>query len=356
MNSYPRQRQKSLSPLGQIIWRLPLQFSIAKLFGPSYSLRCLVFHDIADDLSQFTKGLGVTTAPGEFESIIDFVCHYYTPVRLQDYLNNRSLGRLPRRPILISFDDAYASVATTAAPILQKHNVPAIFFVTSSLIGNNELALDNLLCYVANACGTGTLCTVARQFAENQRIQFGSLENVLDKLLPTLSQVQIGKFREAIISSIGLPSAALAAEAKLYINADQLRAMASSGFEIGSHTFSHVFCRKLTPAEFVHEIDQNKSKLESIIGTKVTSFSVPYGGPADLTEELSENLRRSGHKVVFLARDRANSPGTDLYRLNRVNIHPGTNASLFEEIEILPRLRSFADLMLRRNNRGYEMR
>lgn len=356
MNSYQKQSRTSRPVgLGQIIWHLPLPFHVARVFG-TYSLRCLVFHDVADDFSQFTKGLGVTVAPKEFEHIIDFVCHYYTPIRLKDYLDNRRLGHLPHRPILITFDDAYASVATTAAPILQKLSVPAVFFVTSSLVGNGELGLDNLLCYVANARGTSTLLSVARQFAQDQNVPIGSLEDILDKLLPTLSQKQIARFREALILSIGISSADLAAEAKLYVDSSQLRSIAYSGFEIGSHTFSHVFCRNLTPAEFGEEIDENKSKLESITGTRVTAFSVPYGGPADLTRELSENLRRSGHEVVFLARDRANSFSPDLYRLNRVNIHAGTSASLFEEIEILPRLRSLADIVFRRNKRDYEKR
>lgn len=325
---------------------MPMRFHLAKLFGPAYSLRCLVFHDVANEVSPFTNGLGVTMSPSEFERIIDFVCQHYTPIRLKDYLDNRQDGNFPHRPILITFDDAYASVALTATPILQKYNVPGVFFVNSSLVGNRELGLDNLLCYIANTRGTGALCSVARQFAGNDDIQVDSLEDVLDKVLPTLSQTQIAKFRATLASSLEVSSADLAARARLYVSADQLRTIASSGFEIGSHTLSHVFCRNLAADEFEREIDENKSRLETITDARVTAFSVPYGGPADLTRELIANLRRSSHEVVFLARDRANFPSTDLYRLNRINIQAGPSASLFEEIEILPRLRSLADILL----------
>lgn len=346
----PGQAVRSIS--GQILWRMPLRFPAAKLLGPGYSLRCLVFHDVAGELSQFTEGLGVTIAPGDFESIIDFACRYYTPISLRDYLSTPRNGNLPPRPILITFDDAYASVARNAAPILRKHNVPATFFVNSSFVGNEDLALDNLLSYVMNTCGAEAVRLAARHVAKEKSESVDSLESVFDDLLPTMPQWQVRSFREALASAAGVSSVHLAKQARLYVDAGQLRQLAASGFEIGSHTTSHVFCRTLAPDEFRAEIDANKEKLETITDTKVTAFSVPYGGPADLTKELTENLRRSGHEAVFLARDRANFSRTDRYRLNRINIHAGAESSLFAEIEILPRLRSFADVLLRRNGSG----
>lgn len=338
-----------LSLPGRVLWRGPLPFQMAKLFGPPYSLRSLVFHDISDGLSPFTRGLGVSIAPEEFERIINFVCRYYSPLQLKDYIDNRAKGSLPERPILITFDDAYASVARNAAPILQKCKVPAVFFVNSGLVGNRELATDNLLCYVANVRGVETLRSLARPFATSRNIRLDSLEDVLDNLFPAMSQRQVAGLRERLVSAAGLSSANLAEQANLYVSAEQLRTLTSSGFEIGSHTTSHVFCRTLTPTELDLEIDDNNKNLKVITGANVTTFSVPYGGPADFTKELAERLRSSGHETVFLARDRANSATTDLYRLNRINIHSGTEARLFGEIEVLPRLRSLADIVLRRN-------
>ncbi|MFZ0638974.1 MAG: polysaccharide deacetylase family protein [Candidatus Acidiferrales bacterium] len=328
---------------------MPLRFEIAKLTGPRYSLRCLLFHDIADQVCGFTKGLGVTLGIKDFEATIKFISRYYTPIGLQDYLGARPKGKLPHRPILVTFDDAYASVALNAAPILRHYKVPAVFLVNASLIGNEELGLDNLLCYVANTSGVETVRSVARQFAPSGEFERASLEQVFDDLLPVMSQDGIRKFRTALSSAAGISSVDLARRAKLYVTAEQLRALAESGFEIGNHTFSHVFCRSLAGGDFEQEIDANKAKLETITGSRVRAFSVPYGSPADLTRELADNLRRFGHEVVFLARDRSNSPGTDLYRLNRINVHAGSEQDLFGQIEILPRLRSLADLLFCRN-------
>lgn len=332
-------------------WPLPLGFELARLTGPRYALRCLLFHDVANELSEFTNGLGVTMAVRGFEALIRFVSQYYTAITLQDYLDFRARGKFPPRPVVVTFDDAYSSVAVNAAPILKRYGVPAVFFVTASLVGNEELGLDNLLCYVTNKLGFETVRAVARQFSFT-RTEFVSLEQIFDHLLPEMSREQIRKFRTALSDAAGTSTRELAQKSQIYVSPEQLRALVQSGFEIGNHTYSHVFCRTLTADDFHEEIEGNKSKLEAVTGSKVRAFSVPYGSPVDLTSGLAENLRRSGHELVFLARDRSNSPETDPFRLNRISMHSGTDRDFFAEIELLPRLRSLADILLRRSDKG----
>jgi hypothetical protein len=98
-------------------WRVPGRFGLARLLGPSYSLRCLVFHDISSVKSAFTSGMAVSTAPSSFELALDFVRRYYTPVRLEDVLAASGGGPLPSRAVLLTFDDGYASVMLWAVPL-----------------------------------------------------------------------------------------------------------------------------------------------------------------------------------------------------------------------------------------------
>jgi hypothetical protein len=96
----------------------------------------------------------------------------------------------------------------------------------------------------------------------------------------------------------------------------------------------------LSAADFAGEIDRNKAVLEATTGTKVRSFSVPYGSSADLTSDLVAHLQRSGYEAVFLAEGRANSSRAHRSRLDRVSIRASMDAAFFSEIEILPRLRT----------------
>jgi peptidoglycan/xylan/chitin deacetylase (PgdA/CDA1 family) len=64
----------------------------------------------------------------------------YVGIRPSDWVAFRRHGRpLPRKPILITFDDAYAEVGEHALPILHEHGFTAtIFVVTGQLGGYNS--------------------------------------------------------------------------------------------------------------------------------------------------------------------------------------------------------------------------
>ncbi len=62
------------------------------------------------------------------------------PITLDDW-REAAAGRtpLPPRPVLITFDDGYRSVARIGAPILAAHKLPAVVFVCSDPIANRRL-------------------------------------------------------------------------------------------------------------------------------------------------------------------------------------------------------------------------
>jgi peptidoglycan/xylan/chitin deacetylase (PgdA/CDA1 family) len=313
---------------------------MARLLGPRYSLRCLVFHDISDTESSFTKGLGVTIARTHFEAALKFITTHYTPVALQDVIADSDGQALPPRPVLVTFDDTYRSVREFAAPLCSKFGVPAVFFVNGASLDNRQFALENLVCYVANLFGVNTVNAAIRSVDGAEDLEVRSLAEVFSRFLPGTSLPGREAFRRALIELARIRESDLAAEAGLYLSSQQLRDLASFKFEIGNHTYTHANCRSLSTTDFAGEIDRNKAMLEATSGTKVRSFSVPYGSSADLTSDLVAHLHRSGYEAVFLAEGRANSSGTHRSRLDRVSIRASMDAAFFSEIEILPRLRT----------------
>ncbi len=319
-----------------------MSFGVANLMGPGYGLRCVLFHDISDQPSPFTDNLGVTLGTRDFEARIKFLAEHYHPVGLDAVLGQSNAATV-KRPVLVTFDDAYASVALHAAPICRKYNVPAVFFVNASLVGNQELALDNLVCYVVNVQGMDVINRAAEDVAPGTGLKLTSMGEVFSEFLPTLSLHDRDKFRTLLCAMAGIDTAELARKQQPYVTVEQLQALASSGFEIANHTYSHVHCRVLSGKGFEMEIDQNKLKLETMLGRPVRAFSVPYGFSADLTPGLAAHLRGTGHEAVFLVESRANTSSTDLRRLNRVSVRTTSDADFFGELEILPRMRSIKD-------------
>jgi len=333
----------------RVVWHLPMRFGVASLLGHDYSLRCVLFHNIANEESAFTKGLGITLGAEDFDVRMRFLAKHYSPVTLEDLLADPTGKNLPRRPVLVTFDDAYASVAEVAAPVCRKHGIPATFFVNASLVGNQDLGLDNLVCYAANTSGLGVLCEAARRVTSSSVLQIPSLQQFFDEFLVTLSLESRGKFREELQRLAGFDSADLARSSKLYVSADQLRWLGSQGFSIGNHTYSHVYCRILSGTDFDQEIAGNQRKLEEIVGRSVRAFSVPYGSSSDVSPELVAHLRQSGHQALFLVESLANTAAPDYFRLYRVSVNARSDADFFGELEIQPRLRSIRNRLFRRS-------
>jgi peptidoglycan/xylan/chitin deacetylase (PgdA/CDA1 family) len=330
------------------LWYAPGSFGIARVLGSGYGLRSVLFHDISDTESSFTRGLGVTVTRSQFEAALRFITRHYTPVSLQDVIADSAPRELPPRPVLLTFDDAYVSVREFAAPLCAELGVPAVFFVNGACLDNRHLMLENLVCYVTNVCGLDTVNAAIRLV--NGHCQVRSLVQVFSDFLPETSLSGREAFRSALIELARVSEGELAAEAGLYLSGQQLRDLANFSFEIGNHTYTHANCRTLSVGDFVGEIDRNKTALEAISGTKIRSFSVPYGSSVDLTPDLASHLQRSGYQAVFLAEGRANLSTSRESYLDRVSLKASTEAAFFSEIEILPRLRTIRNGVFRISN------
>ena len=85
-------------------------------------LRVLTYHQVQDanGFEQQIEHIAERFAPVSGEQVIDALLHD---------------APLPRRALLVTFDDAYSSVGKVAWPILQAYEVPALLFVPSDYVG-----------------------------------------------------------------------------------------------------------------------------------------------------------------------------------------------------------------------------
>lgn len=61
-----------------------------------------------------------------------------------------------------------------------------------------------------------------------------------------------------------------------YMNPDQIRGLYASGWEIGSHSLSHVDLTE-SPDRQMDEIVESRRKLQSLLGVPILSFAYPFG-------------------------------------------------------------------------------
>ncbi|MBI4521600.1 MAG: polysaccharide deacetylase family protein [Gemmatimonadetes bacterium] len=99
------------------------------------------------------------------------------------------------------------------------------------------------------------------------------------------------------------------------LDAHELRELAHSGIEIGSHGMTHRSLRDLTESERVFELAESKRLLEEIVGNPVESFAFPYGHEFAGAETL---LRSMGYGVACSTRRDNRNTARDRYALHRI--------------------------------------
>jgi peptidoglycan/xylan/chitin deacetylase (PgdA/CDA1 family) len=210
---------------------------------------------------------------GEFAAHCELIAGACTPVSMEDLRRAILHGApLPARPVLVTFDDGYRSVATLAAPILERHRVPAAFFVCS-----RSIAERRLLWYDAMA-RRGAEFDVERtkrlSFADWQRLDRETLTGVGDDdpLAP--------------------------------MTVDQVQSLAASPlFEIGAHTASHPILARAAVSDQRDQIRDCVRAVTAWTGRPTTAFAYPNGQPGvDYTADTVALLREEGIEVAFTTR------------------------------------------------------
>ena len=115
-----------------------LYFNVLKVFWHLQgrdAARVYMFHSVLDNKEELYSKFAISTAL--FERFIKFELS-----RGQKAMNEEDLLKAIDNPdefkncFAVTFDDIYDSVYTNAFPILKKHNIPFVVFVTPGLIGN----------------------------------------------------------------------------------------------------------------------------------------------------------------------------------------------------------------------------
>jgi peptidoglycan/xylan/chitin deacetylase (PgdA/CDA1 family) len=102
------------------------------------------------------------------------------------------------------------------------------------------------------------------------------------------------------------------------MTADDLRALAAGGWEIGSHTVSHPRLSQLAGAELDRELEQSRARVAELVGAPCRSLAYPYG---DYDDAVVAAARRAGYAAACTLE--VGRHGGDPLRWPRVGIYRG---------------------------------
>ncbi|MGQ9505243.1 MAG: polysaccharide deacetylase family protein [Thermogutta sp.] len=204
-------------------------------------------------ISSHSRISWITSLAG-FSRHVNWLSHHAEVISLQEIQRRLAFGNAAIRPcVAITFDDGYAANLSTAVPLLLSAGMPVTFFVTVS--------------------------------------------NVLSGQPVYYDQEQGQNFRP--------------------ISSRELRDLAESGVEIGSHGLTHADFSRLTESDLVREMAESKMILEDLLGKSIRALSVPFGRPHQMTRRVFEIAQKVGYACVCSAYGGYNIPGYHGYHIRR---------------------------------------
>jgi peptidoglycan/xylan/chitin deacetylase (PgdA/CDA1 family) len=290
------------------------------------------YHDISDENSPFTSQLQLSTRPEVFRRHVAYFARNFDFIGVDELL----AGELPRKPLLLTFDDAYRSVLTVAAPILKEVNAPSIFFVIPSVVQGKSLPIDNVLSLAVENMGPSRVLGLMKLNEASAK----SVAEMISRFVANMRQDDIVSIKARIFSALRITEDAARRATEKFLNWTDIRKLAEYRVEVGNHSMTHSHFRRLSRNEIQFEIGQSRCELQNLSGQHVRCLSIPYGNQLDATHDVLNFARASGHQAIFLVHARSNRfrPYEDTYY--RVSLRNERTWKVGMEIKLLPIVRS----------------
>ncbi len=254
----------------------------------------------------------------QFDTMCGWIKSWFNVLPLDQAVVHLKNGTLPARAACITFDDGYADNFHEALPILQRHGLPATFFIATGFLDGGRMWNDTII-----------------ESVRGTRLLEWQLDDMLGAGFARVPVGTVGEKRAAIMALIdrlkyepmverNRLTEQLAHRARVQVSLDlmmrsqEVLTMRRAGMQVGAHTVSHPILAKLDLAEAEAEVAKGKRDLEALLGERVGLFAYPNGKPdVDYNAESISVVRKLGFDAGFSTRWAASTKETDLFQIPR---------------------------------------
>lgn len=284
----------------------------------------LLYHAIVgEEASRDRCCVGQALPRGSFERQMSWLARNAEVLPLDEYLRleEDKRGGLKRK-VAVTFDDGMVGTYENAVPVLRKHGLPAVFFVsTSHLDGGAPLWFS----YLNALCFEGVYLSVTWEgtelplqgLAERKRARW-----VLGEAAERDGRPDF--FCRELAERYPLPEKI----AREYsgMNSEQIRQMSQEGlFEIGAHTMNHVCLGRVSVATQSEEICGGKRILGKLTKNPLRYFAYPGG---DYDERTLEIVEQAGFEAAVATIPRGVGRA-GRFEVGRMGIYSGSMIKFF---------------------------
>lgn len=259
--------------------------------------------------------------PGEmdakyFDRLMSFVARSFQVLTLGSAIEGLTNNTLPRRSLVITFDDGYADNAEVALPILNRHGLKASFFVSTGFLNGGRMWNDTVIECIRNcekdAIDLGAF-GLGRHTLRNLVERRHAMEILLSKIkyLDLSGRVEACAMLQQITGARNLSS-------RLMMTSHQVRELHAAGMEIGAHTVNHPILTAIEDSQAEQELKQGKQELERILDARVDVLAYPNGKPGlDFDSRHVAMTKQLGFRGAVTTAPGAAMVGDDLFQLPR---------------------------------------
>ena len=229
-----------------------------------------------------------------FEQQLIFLNNSYTIIsstELMEYFENKI--ELPKKPLLITFDDGDPSLYENAFPILKKYDIPAVIFVITSLIDSFRAYWWDEMEYYLGAERGHKKSWEVKDWPNKKR------EEYLSNLKETTGKKNL-KYKQ--------------------LSNAQLKEMQEGGIVIANHSHTHPIFDRCTLEELNMEMDES-SRILGESGFTPDVFAYPNGNYSQDSETV---LKKFGVKYAFLFDHKINQENINPLRISRLIVNDST--------------------------------
>jgi peptidoglycan/xylan/chitin deacetylase (PgdA/CDA1 family) len=252
-----------------------------------------------EKLYPFDSGL-ISATPENFDWQLRFLRRNFDVVSFSDVVNYLDRGqRLPRRPVIITFDDGFDDNYHVAYPLLRSHGLPATFLVCTGYIGRQETFWFDELAHLVIRVPAGSIeladgisIPIADEVCSRRRAV-----NDLLRTMKNLSDARRREFLQHFYNQYGSYRDPSALRQSLPMTWPQIIEMSAGGMEFGSHSVSHPILSSLDDASLAQEMSGSKQELESRLEKRIDVISYPEGSHAAFDARVMHAAVTAGYRL-----------------------------------------------------------
>ena len=182
--------------------------------------------------------------------------------------------------VLLTFDDGFLNNAVYAAPILKRHQVPAVFFISTRHCNGGRFLWFAYLSAFSRWFPEDELALDGVTYDLGPRERRRSMRKLRDYLLSLRPhpQAMYDKIEHSLPSIESFVPQRTLEDHYAGMTWDHIREIAQDPlFEVGVHTVDHPFLTLCDDAEMERQIRSNREELARVTGKQIRSIAYPSG-------------------------------------------------------------------------------